>query len=144
MEGQSPYTSNWTGAMAQTPRTPIQNGQMPNQFGNQMNNGFNTFSFNPNPLIIVPVSNEQAVNNYLVERGVTAFLINYKDGIFWTKRLNDNGLGYDVVKHKFYVDVEKPRMETQQPTNPIDSQAQLTAIQEELAKLRKEFDEFIK
>lgn len=144
MAGQNGYQSNWTGAMVQNSQVTNQNGQQPFQFNNQQNSGFTPFNFNPNPLMIVPVSNEEAVNNYLVERGVTAFLINYKDGIFWTKRLNENGLGYDVIRHRFCIDEDKPQVEAQKPTQFELMQKELMAMQEELISLRKEFDEFIK
>ena len=127
------YQPNWFGGVSQN-QPQIQNGQVNQQTPQPMN--FGMFEQNVNPLIIVPVQSEAAANNYIVARGVTAFLINYQERVFWTKRQTDDGLGYSMVKHYFRVENEKPHIES--------SSDEIKALREELNSLRKEFEDFIK
>lgn len=93
------------------------------------------------PLVIANVQSEEAVNNYIVSRGVTAFLINYNEGVFWTKRQNDNGLGYETVKHYFHTEEQATPRKIQ---NGGVSPEEFARLRDELDSLRKEFNEFIK
>lgn len=136
------YQPNWFGAMQNTPQPqvqqPNQNGQQ-NLFPPMMNNN----QMNESYLFIAPVQSEEAVNNYPVARGVTAILINYSQGVFWKKRQTNDGLGYETVKHFFFTEEEFERLKVknvqrENSTNEIDS------LKADLAKLRKEFEDFIK
>lgn len=150
-----PYNSTWIGAMPQN-TTPVppqnQNTQMmqsspPPQ--EQMNPW--AWQMGPMPqnnisnLFIAPVSSQDVVDNYIVARGVTAFLINYAEGIFWVKRLKDDGLGYEITKHRFCTEEEwNTRMNPPSvPSNGV-SMEDFEKLQKDIAKLRVDFDEFIK
>ena len=103
----------------------------------------NNNQMNESYLFIAPVQSEEAVNNYPVARGVTAILINYSQGVFWKKRQTNDGLGYETVKHFFFTEEEFERLKVknvqrENSTNEIDS------LKADLAKLRKEFEDFIK
>ena len=101
----------------------------------------------PNPLTIAIVQSEAAVDNFIVERGVTAFLINYSEGVFWTKRQKDDGLGYETVKHVFFKaeDYAKQSQNDQTKLTEIDKVwVELDKLQGELSDFKHEFQEFMK
>lgn len=151
MANNQPYQSNWNGAMMQTPTN--QTPQMPPQPANNMYS-MPTQSFmnyqqmpmmQPNPLTIAIVQSEAAVDNFIVERGVTAFLINYSEGVFWTKRQKDDGLGYETVKHVFFKaeDYEK-QSQNDDASRSIIQQEEFERLKTDFYKLRDEFQEFMK
>ena len=94
-------------------------------------------------LFIANVQSDEAVNNYPVGRGVTAFLVNYNAGVFWTKRQTDDGLGYKTVKHYFYTDEQTTPAKNQNGISGV-SVEEFTKLKDELKGLRRDFDEFIK
>lgn len=157
MANQS-YQSTWTGAI------PGNQPQIPQNQNNQMmynqpqpQNGPPVenmvpwgWPMGPMPqnnnsnLFIAIAQSQEAVDNYPVGRGITAFLVNYPEGVFWTKRLKDDGLGYDTVKHHFCTDAEWEAMKSPMITNNSVSAEEFEKLQKDLAQLRVEFEDFIK
>lgn len=156
MANNQPYQSTWNGAMMQTPtnQTPQMPVQPPQPANNQYQMPAQQFMNFPqmpimqpqNPLIIVPVPSEAAVDNYIVERGITAFLINYSEGVFWTKRQKDDGLGYDTVKHVFFKeeDYSNKRQNDEKLNRSMVQQEDFDRLREDFYALKHEFQEFIK
>lgn len=95
-----------------------------------------------NSLIIAPVQSEEAMLNYIVPRGVTAFLINYNERVFWKKRQTDDGLGYDIVRHRFFTDEEYSNQKNQSES-PVSAE-EFARLEEKFNLLRKDFDDFMK
>lgn len=154
MANNQPYQSTWNGAMIQTPtnQTPQMPVQPPQPANNQYQipaQQFMNFPQMPimqpqNPLIIVPVPSEAAVDNYIVERGITAFLINYSEGVFWTKRQKDDGLGYDTTKHVFFKEEDYEKQNQNKPTDTDILRVDLNNLRSDLEDFKREFQEFIK
>lgn len=148
------YQSTWAGALPTNQSQPPQPTPVQPQTSQQMqpvqNQQWTNPWFNPqpqvqtpdNPLIIIPVQSDAVVDNYIIPRGYTAFFINYANGIFWKKRQTDDGLGYDTVKHYFFTEEQFKQLQNQ---NAVPSNSdEINGLREELNKLRKEFEEFIK
>ena len=105
------YQPNWAGAMSQPQQSVSTNYLNQNYSQGQGVQYAGTTGWNqpvqyPNNVIIVPIQGEEAVHNYIVARGVTAFLIDYNNRVFWKKRQTDDGLGYETVKHYFFTEDE--------------------------------------
>lgn len=106
------YQPNWAGVM--NPQQQSTNTNYLNQNYSQGQGvsyaGSSPSMFNQPPqypnIVIVPIQGEEAVHNYIVGRGVTAFLIDYTNRVFWKKRQTDDGLGYETVKHYFFTEDE--------------------------------------
>lgn len=165
MANNTGYQSTWTGSLPTNQVQPVQpmipssttigqpqfgdNGQMQQP---TLNNQFMpTQQMQPwpvqapvpdSPLFIATVPSDEVVNSYPVARGVTAFLINYNEGVFWTKRQTDDGLGYKTVRHYFQVDDQNQPRRNQNGCSVTDEAFAL--LNERVDKLRHDFDEFIK
>lgn len=149
------YQSTWVGGIPSNQPQPLQPLQMQTQTQNQAASPQNQQWTNPwlntqpqvqlsspdNPLIIMPVQSDAVVDNYTVPRGYTAFFINYANGVFWKKRQTDDGLGYDTVKHYFFT--EEQFRQIQNGATNVNSD-EIAGLREDLDKLRKEFEEFVK
>ena len=149
------YQSTWMGGIPSNQPQPLQPLQMQTQTQSQAASPQNQQWPNPwlnsqpqvqpaspdNPLIIIPVQSDAVVDNYIIPRGYTAFFINYANGVFWKKRQTDDGLGYDTVKHYFFT--EEQFRQIQNGAANVNSD-EIAGLREDLNKLRKEFDEFIK
>ena len=136
------YQSNWVGAIPQ-PQPPQPQPQPQNmQWGNQWYGQPPQQNTPPdNPFLVIPVQNDAVVDNYIIPKGYTAFFINYSNGVFWKRRLNDDGLTYDTVKHYFFTEEQFKQLQNQNAPCTNDEVAKL---REDFDKLRKEFDDFIK
>lgn len=152
------YQSSWTGALPNNGwNAPAPNPTPTPQPQPTMNSSPNTNTpmnnqqiapsqpWMPQPtLVIVPVQSEAVVDNYIVAPGVTAFLINYAKGVFWTKRQTQDGLGFDTIRHTFKVDdASVPQNQNGIEAPPID-QSEFIKLRDEVLKLRHEFDDFMK
>lgn len=150
------YQSTWVGGIPSNQPQPLQPLQMQTQTQSQaasppqnqqwtnpwLNSQPQVQQSSPdNPLIIIPVQSEAVVDNYIIPRGYTAFFINYANGVFWKKRQTDDGLGYDTVKHYFFT--EEQFRQIQNGATNVKSD-EIAGLREDLDKLRKEFEEFIK
>ena len=147
------YQSTWMGGIPSNQPQPLQSLQTQTQ--SQAASPQNQQWTNPwlnsqsqvqpaspdNPLIIIPVQSDAVVDNYIIPRGYTAFFINYANGVFWKKRQTDDGLGYDTVKHYFFT--EEQFRQIQNGATNVNSD-EISSLREDLDKLRKEFDDFIK
>lgn len=153
------YQSTWTGAIPQNTQPqpapmPTPQPQPPTQ---PIFNNWNQPFFNTSPnVIMVLVEGQETVDNYPVAPNVTAFLINYTKGVFWTKRQAPDGLSFDTTKHYFFKEEDYNRMMSEKNQNGNNSdidelkdmytklKAMCTESSHETKKLRKEFEDFIK
>lgn len=111
-----------------------------NSFSQNMNNGpwFNTQPIiQEPPIIVIPVTGEQAARSYPIEKGRTVLLIDFENHRFWIKSIKPNGLESSCEGHSFISDSEaNSRMNQQQ----MSQQPNVTEEFQNKFVSRKEFD----
>lgn len=122
-----------------------------NSFNQNMNNGpwFNTRPIvQEPPIIVIPVTGEQAARSYPIEKGRTVLLIDFENHRFWIKSIKPNGLESSCEGHSFISDSEaNSRMNQQQMTpqmNVTEEFQNKFVSREEFDALKKTIEDFMK
>lgn len=122
-----------------------------NSFSQNMNNGpwFNTQPIiQEPPIIVIPVTGEQAARSYPIEKGRTVLLIDFENHRFWIKSIKPNGLESSCEGHSFISDSEaNSRMNQQQMSqqpNVTEEFQNKFVSREEFDALKKTIEDFMK
>ena len=135
-----------------------------NYYDPQQNNLYNRNSFNQNlnngpwfntqpivqepPIIVIPVTGEQAARSYPIEKGRTVLLIDFENHRFWIKSIKPNGLESSCEGHSFISDSEaNSRMNQQQMTPQLNVTEEFQnkfVSREEFDALKKTIEDFMK
>lgn len=122
-----------------------------NSFNQNMNNGswFNTRPIvQEPPIIVIPVTGEQAARSYPIEKGRTVLLIDFENHRFWIKSIKPNGLESSCEGHSFISDSEaNSRMNQQQMTPQLNVTEEFQnkfVSREEFDALKKTIEDFMK
>lgn len=135
-----------------------------NYFDPQQNNLYNRNAFNQNmnsgpwfnsqpimqepPIIVIPVTGEQAARTYPIEKGRTVLLIDFENHRFWIKSIKPNGLESSCEGHSFISDSEansriNQQQMAQQPNITEEFQNKFVS-REEFDALKKTIEELMK
>lgn len=118
---------------------------------NVFNQGFDNFQFNPQPMtqeppiIVIPVTGEQAARNYPIEKGRTVLLLDFQNHRFWIKSIKPNGLESSCDGYTFLGDAEANAQNQQNQQMQLTEEFQNRFVsREEFELLKKSIDELIK
>lgn len=120
-----------------------------NNFGLGVNNGgwYNqqqTYAQEP-PIIVVPVTGEQAARTYPIEKGRTILLLDFQNHRFWIKSIKPNGLESLCEGYTFIGDAEANAQNQQNQQMQLTEEFQNRFVsREEFELLKKSIDELIK